>query len=304
MMKYGYAMVFLAVFASCHSSGDSVRFRFQPEGQEAVKNRIEMEASSTLRLFTLIELRLAFTGDLEQTPENPSPGQNQWIKLQLSQVGLDLGVDQNLFGNEQLAGQMQEQSQKMAARYEKESIRVAYDELGVIQQLDPGMTTFEAADQDSLKAAAMNMERLLGANLLERLANLHAVLPQKAVRIGDQWTSSHTQDMLGMPVKLTNTYTFSSRENGKATFDVTGLFAIDSAKLEEKGVQLPFDGMSLPNTDQIRFLVKGTQKGQMVVDEKTGWTRSADLTQAVSMEFRLGALTIPVTVQNNIRVLP
>jgi len=304
MMKYGYAMVFLAVFASCQSSGDSVRFRFQPEGQEAVKNRIEMEASSTLRLFTLIELRLAFTGDLEQTPENPSPGQNQWIKLQLSQVGLDLGVDQNLFGNEQLAGQMQEQSQKMAARYEQESIRVAYDELGVIQQLDPGMTTFEAADQDSLKAAAMNMERLLGANLLERLANLHAVLPQKAVRIGDQWTSSHTQDMLGMPVKLTNTYTFSSRENGKATFDVTGLFAIDSAKLEEKGVQLPFDGMSLPNTDQIRFLVKGTQKGQMVVDEKNGWTRSADLTQAVNMEFRLGALTIPVTVQNSIRVLP
>jgi hypothetical protein len=304
MMKHAYAWAFLALFAGCQTSGDHVRFRFKPEGQQSVKNRIEMQASSAVRLFTQIELSLAFTGNLEQSAEPPSPGQNRWITLQLSQVGLDLGVDQNLFGNEQLAGQMLEQSQKMAARYEGESIRVAFDELGAIQQLDPGITVIEPAEQDSLKAAAMNMERLLGANLLERLANLHAVLPKNAVRIGDQWTSSHTQDMLGMPVKLTNTYTFSSLENGQATFDVSGLFAIDSAKLEETGVQLPFDGMSLPNTDQIRFLVKGTQKGQMVVDEKTGWTRTADLTQAVNMEFRLGALTIPVAVQNSIRLLP
>jgi len=304
MKKIGYILILLVAFSGCRQAGDTVKFRFKPEAEEPVFSRVEMKAQSSLRLFTLVQLSLQFTGNLQQTPEANSTGQNPWIRLQLSNVGLDLGVDQNLFGNDQLAGQMKEQSQKLARRYEQESLRVSYDELGVIQQMDPGITTITPEEQDSLKVAALNMERMLGANLLERMANLRAVLPQKSVRIGDQWTSSNTQDMLGMPVKLTNTYTFSSRENGQATFAVAGQFSIDSAKLEETGVHLPFDGMSLPSSDQIRFLVKGTQKGQMIVDEKTGWTKTADLTQDVNMEFRLGALTIPVTVQNSIRLFP
>lgn len=294
----------MVMFGGCRQAGDSVKFRFKPEPEQPVFSRVEMKALSSLRLFTLVQLSLEFSGNLQQTPEPNSTSQNPWIKLQLSDVNLNLGVDQNLFGNDQLAGQMQEQSQKLAKRYSQESIRVAYDELGVITQLDPGITTITSEEQDSLKVAAINLERMLGANLLERLANLRAVLPQKSVRIGDQWSNSNTQDMLGMPVKLTNTYTLSSRENGQATFAVSGQFSIDSAKLDQTGIHLPFDGMSLPTSEQIRFLVKGTQKGLMVVDEKTGWTQTADLTQDVNMEFRLGALTIPVTVQNTIRVSP
>ena len=77
---------------------------------------------------------------------------------------------------------------------------------------------------------------------------------------------------------------------------------MDTAKLEGQKITLPFEGLSLPNSDQIKFLLKGGQKGEVIVEEETGWIQESTLEQQILMEFRVGALTIPVMVLNNIRI--
>ncbi len=302
--RYLSVGICLLIFAACGEKNETVKFRFNPPDGDLRKGRVELDASSTLRLFTQVTFKLHLDGNINQEEDGIEADQNIWIKQSLEQVKLDFVLDQTLFGNDALEGQLDEQSQELARKYDNGVIRVEYSPLGTVKQTQVTQIGTQTADNDSLVAGMANLERLLGKDFLNRLAGFQATLPENAVRIGDQWTTTSTQLMLGLPVKLVNTYTFSSRESGLATFTLNGQYSMDTAQLEGGKVSLPFDGFELPVSEQVRFLIKGTQQGQMIVEEKTGWTRSSTLEQQVLMEFRLGALTIPVTVTNNIRTYP
>ena len=291
--------------AGCQSGGESVKLRFDPPAGDQHKNNINMEAVSTLRLFTQIEFKLSLNAYLLQNVDKASKHDHTWVELHLENVKLDFGMDQKLFPQENLKNQgdqVDEKAHELIEQYEKESLRVEYSALGEVRQKEPKIITITDQNQDSLEQAAMNLQRLLGDNVLERLAAFQPYFPQKSIRVGEKWTAVSTQEVLGLPVELTSEYTLASRSGGKATLSINGTYAMDTAKLEGQKITLPFEGLSLPNSDQIKFLLKGGQKGEVIVEEETGWIQESTLEQQILMEFRVGALTIPVMVLNNIRI--
>ena len=83
--------------AGCQSGGESVKLRFDPPAGDQHKNNINMEAVSTLRLFTQIEFKLSLNADLLQNVDKASKHYHTWVELHLENVKLDFGMDQKLF---------------------------------------------------------------------------------------------------------------------------------------------------------------------------------------------------------------
>lgn len=304
----------LSSLAGC-SSGDQVALRFDPGQGSVHRNQVEMEASSTLRLFAEMGFQLNLKAILTQNATEKGKGGSTWVELGLSQVDLEFGVNQNIFSRDDLDIEMDERSRELVDRYEKERLLASYDRQGRVLEVRPldvemeipspqTADTLAGLQEDTAADAGMNLQRLLGDNFLERLASYQPDFPEDPIRIGGSWTTVTVQDVLGLPVTLTNTYTLKSREKGLATLSLSGTYSMDTARLEGRDVQLPFEGLSLPNAKQIRFLLKGAQKGDLIIEEEGGWTHSSKLEQQIQMQFELGALTIPVAVVNKISLSP
>jgi hypothetical protein len=100
----------------------------------------------------------------------------------------------------------------------------------------------------------------------EQMQNLFAFYPEKPVAVGDTWTGKSKANA-GVSLLMDNSYTLKERKGGEATIAVESKAAADpEAKPNNLG------GMT------VRQDVKGTQKGTITLDEKTGWAKRSDLT--------------------------
>ncbi len=290
----------LVLLAGCGTNSDEIHLKLELPEEYENSSRIDIQANSSLRMFTQMQFNLHFTAILNHRVEALQEDGIIQMGLNMQEVDLNIQVDQSMFGDEQVSKEMNERSGELARAYESRFFQVTYNEKGEVQHADRS----PELEEGSNSAARMNIERIMGTDFMEKLAATQAVFPEHRVRVGESWSTSSTQEMLGMPVKLNNTYTLSSRKNGMASINVSGSFSMDTLSLEPGKAAMPFEGVTMPNSEQVRFMIKGTQAGELQVSEKTGWTRSSSLNQKVFMEFRLGMLTIPVTVENSIRIDP
>lgn len=126
----------------------------------------------------------------------------------------------------------------------------------------------------------------------EMMQNLFTPYPEEPVGVGDSWTSSAVVSV-GVSFLLDSTFTVLDRENGVATLGVESIISTN------------------PDAEPIDFLIfkmayadmNGTQTGTVQVDESTGLTIKATLSQDFTGELQMVSgdvdteeLTVPLAV--------
>lgn len=124
--------------------------------------------------------------------------------------------------------------------------------------------------------------------LLDSFKGVISIFPDKPVAVGESW--KRTFVMAGAtPMILHNRWKLTKRENGIAYLDVrTSINPNPDAKPLKMGAFT------------LNYSLKGSQEGEMELDEKTGWTLKAVLDQNVRGDIKMGDNAWPITIQSMI----
>jgi hypothetical protein len=226
----------------------------------------------------------------------------QRVRHTLRGVVTDVAVDQTMFGAEDIDRKMQETASEISRRHNGMETVLHYLDNAQYAGSEGELLHMEATGGENL--AAQNLERLLGSNFAERLAALQPVFPEGPLQVGDSWTAVDTQDVLGIPVTIKNLYTLTAWKGGLAELRFSGSYSMDTLRLEQGQVDFPFSGVSLPESESLRVLLKGLQEGEATVETDGGWVRNCVLKQQLELEFRMGVFTLPVQVNNTLSLQP
>lgn len=119
----------------------------------------------------------------------------------------------------------------------------------------------------------------------------------KPMVIGDSWQDVTDLNLQIFSMVLTNTYTLKERNAGLATFDLTGDFALGEFNfpglMEQENIKMSIETGEAGNT----------QKGVVVIDEKTGMLKSNVFDQTMDMIIKIEgedadqSLTMPINQQ-------
>ena len=102
--------------------------------------------------------------------------------------------------------------------------------------------------------------------------------PGKAVKVGDTWEVKQESDAGGMPMKIKSTYMLKSAGSGKATLDVVS----------------DIDGMD--------GSLKGTQGGEITMDQKTGLPEKSEIMQNMQGTITTNGMEVEMDIQSTITV--
>ena len=112
--------------------------------------------------------------------------------------------------------------------------------------------------------------------LKENMENLMAIYPEEPIGIGGTWSKTVAVSV-GVPMILENRWTLTAREDGVATVDV---YSTIKSNPEGAPIEIaPFE---------VSFDISGAQQGTMTLDEDTGLTISAHLTQTFAGQVEMG----------------
>lgn len=114
--------------------------------------------------------------------------------------------------------------------------------------------------------------------LKDSMASTMNIYPDKAVGVGESW-SRKIVISTGFPLTTDNTWTLKERKNGVATIEA-------SSKISSNPDAPPIviDPMKL------RYDLSGEQKGTLELQESTGWTIRATMTQKLSGQVKVEAM--------------
>lgn len=131
------------------------------------------------------------------------------------------------------------------------------------------------------------------------MEQLTAIYPEKPVAVGESWTRK-ARASVGFPMQVETTYTLKARKDGTALVGLKSKVAGDP-----KADPMKMGPLSMA------FDVSGSQEGEMELDEATGWTKRAKITQDLSgkvkvegMPGQTEAMSWPITIQGTVAVEP
>ena len=129
----------------------------------------------------------------------------------------------------------------------------------------------------------------------ETMEQLMAMYPEGPVGIGDSWTKK-VKLTKAFPLEMENTYVLKERKGGVAILDTRS-----TLKSDPKAEPMKMGPLSLS------YDLTGKQEGQVEMDEATGWTLGAKMTQEFSGKMKMeGApgmtepLSWPITAKSTI----
>ena len=219
----------------------------------------------------------------------------EWIYVKTSSAGVVMEYD-----SANPPAEATEMSDMYAAMIGKGySIKVAPSgEVLEVQGIEEMMAEMWA-DMGADQATIDQMEQFLGDSFTDEgmkdlMGNTFLEFPLDQVAIGDTWfVSVSTSGLMAMMVDTT--YTLLEYEDGLATIDESSIMYTnpESEPAELMGVQIIYD-------------LSGTQEGTVVVDTETGWTVSANYTQAFDGEMRMvygdEEMVVPISITSNITI--
>jgi hypothetical protein len=293
------------LLSGCSGTGEGRSLRYEAGEGRRAESLLSFQAVSTMRMIAAIQFSLDFNADLLREGLEPDGGNGEMsrrVRHTLQGVETAVTVDQTMFGAEDIDRKMQETAGEISRRYSGMETVLRYRETGQFAGSEGELLNAAYAADDEL--AAQNLEQLLGSNFAARLAALQPVFPPGPLHPGDTWTAMDTQDVLGIPVILTNTYTLTEWKGGQALLQFSGTYSMDTLRMDQSNVNFPFSGVSLPESESLRVLLKGTQQGNASVEIDGGWVRECQLKQQLEMEFRMGVFTLPVQVNNTLSLQP
>ncbi len=160
----------------------------------------------------------------------------------------------------------------LAAIYEK-----MLKDLEVPDESMRGTIEQQIKEQFGADAIKENVEQVFGSNY-----------PEKAVDIGDSWVKK-TVLTRPYPMDLENTYTLKDRKNGIAVIDIVAKVSTNPA-----GKPMQFGAMMMT------YEFSGERKGQLEIEETTGWTVRSQSTQQIAGTIKVeggpqGAMSFPIS---------
>lgn len=133
--------------------------------------------------------------------------------------------------------------------------------------------------------------------LAKNLETLTAIMPEKAVKVGDTWTNEQFTSS-GLPLILKNTFTLKGVKDKVATIAVDGTLSIDPANASTQ-----IQGMDAT------YFMDGTRSGTIRMEVETGWVKSATFKDDIAGSITLAAnaqmpegLTIPIEMKTTTTV--
>ncbi len=144
--------------------------------------------------------------------------------------------------------------------------QISYDKSGKIEKTEGVQEIIGDISKSLNKQGAEQLVSQFGtAGITNTLKNLSGII-QGSPKVGSTW-SQKTEAMGMVNMILNQTYTLTERKDGQAIITVGG-----TAKTTEGEGALEFQGM------QISYDMEGPITGTIIVDEKTGWAISSDVT--------------------------
>jgi len=129
----------------------------------------------------------------------------------------------------------------------------------------------------------------------DSMEQLTAIYPDGPVDVGDSWERKVTMAK-GFPMQLENTWQLKSRKDGRATIDVKSKISSNANA----------DPISMGPVS-LKYDFTGDQKGELVLDEATGWTVSAKTTQKLTGKVNVkgapgmpAGMSWPITIESTI----
>jgi hypothetical protein len=157
---------------------------------------------------------------------------------------------------------------KMAPSGHVEEVK-GFDE--ILQAIIDGIEMPEGQKQ----MVAEQIKNQFGEEMITQLLDqAQAILPEKAVQVGDSW-NSRVEIEKGLPMIMENTYTLKDSQGGISTIDVS------SKILPNEGAPMEMMGT------KIAFKLSGGQKGVSEVNEKTGWLVKSTINQDLAGEINI-----------------
>jgi hypothetical protein len=139
------------------------------------------------------------------------------------------------------------------------------------------------------------LQGIFGDNAMrETIGDLVTMYPDHPVRVGDSWTKDVVRSYGAMPMKRSETWTFTGRKDGRLTLGVY-------SKLTPNPDATP---TLLGEIAEVKIEYAGDASGMVELDQTTGWLVKSDITSLLDGTITIGfkggdGKPIPVTV--NIR---
>ncbi|MBC8045351.1 MAG: hypothetical protein H7Y00_01005 [Fimbriimonadaceae bacterium] len=300
--------------------------------QTALENTIVLDDSSTVKINTSSSLandvlllqfkpvngtKYNMTMDMQYDMITNAMGQEMKQKMSMS-MGSEMevkGVDAD--GNTTLASQYKKMKMDMdmgVMKMQYESGKLPEDEMGLMMSkvfepfinapltitLDKSakVKSVTGFDEIKKKIEAQVGEGAAGSfdqmnNMEENIQGSFAYLPNKEVKIGDTWQQELQIDIQQYPMNMKSIFTLIDRKDGIAVIAMQSTMAMNNAKLNKDEMQqMGIEDMS----------VSGTSSGTLQVDESTGWTKSANITQNIKMDITAQGQKMPMTMKGTLKM--
>jgi hypothetical protein len=165
-----------------------------------------------------------------------------------------------------------------------ESVR-GIEKLGeaMIGAVDPSLSP-QMADQ----LVSQVKERFSEQTMKDMFAQTY--FPDKPVKIGDSWKSRTTSTSTGVVFNVDNTTTLKAVDGDTYTLECEALLSA------------PEGGTIKTNGIEMNVSIKGTQKADIRIDRKTGWSKQSKVIQSLEGEISMesSGLRLPLTLQSTI----
>ena len=128
----------------------------------------------------------------------------------------------------------------------------------------------------------------------ETIGDLMTMYPDHPVRVGDSWTKDVVRSYGAMPMKRSETWTFTGRKDGRLTLGVY-------SKVTPNPDATP---TLLGEMARVRIEYTGDASGMVELDETTGWVVKSDITTQLDGTITIrsvGGDTGPIPVKINVR---
>lgn len=165
---------------------------------------------------------------------------------------------------------------------------------GVEKMIDNIAAKMPAPNEEVRAQMKEALRKQLGDQAMKQMMGNMPAYPAEPVGVGDKWENTAS---IGSPVAMTatNSVTFASRKDGKATLKIKSTLAPGP-----QGEQMEMGKMKMDMT------IEGDQGGTMVIDEATGvlveGTMQQDLNCTMTMTGGPQTMTIPMKIKSTVRM--
>ncbi|NJK83612.1 MAG: hypothetical protein HC912_07120 [Saprospiraceae bacterium] len=266
-MRYLFSTLIIAhlLFSACSSSKKAIELTLQPTGNQSfiyvstnttetsvsmmgMDQKILMEQTAKQQ-YDIKKVNSDGTFDLTVTTKS--------MKMEQVNPMMNMRFDSDNPANNEPEGMMDGLSNMIGKSFD-----VVVDKQGDVKSVSMEGKLFDGVFDNvpGGEQMAAQFESQFGESAIKSALNQTlGFFPDKPVKVGDSWVKSTTSEM-GMKLDLQTTYTLKERKNGNASIEFVSNVATSpsEAPLEMMGMTMSYD-------------MKGTLKGTILVNEKTGW---------------------------------